>query len=224
MTSQLPASLRIAQVVGITTSAFITGMSLSYTYQFLSNPASHHLAASASHLSPKAGEHHAIKWIDRISFWLSCVDLPKLMHQTGGFSTISYAAIPPLHLSPAPILARQWNELHDLGRRIALSVTLASALAFSYLATDAGKHPLRHSSYAFELYTGAAVFIPAFVPFTMFFMANTTEDLHAKAVDSKFGEEENLRKLVCNWRYYNYTRAGLTAVGALMGTIAVVGL
>jgi len=52
----------------------------------------------------------------------------------GQNATLSFVAIPPIMLAPAPLAARQWAKLYDLGKPFGISLSLVSTAATAYVA------------------------------------------------------------------------------------------
>jgi len=112
-------------------------------------------------------------------------------------------------------------------------LAIASSLSWAYLAVQKYRTPLtgrlagleQESRLPLALYTSAAALIPCIVPFTLTVMKKVNSRLHAKA-DSNAAEAKGadgeVDEMLEKWVVLNWTRAGIAAVGAACGAVAVV--
>ncbi|KAL2358512.1 hypothetical protein BJ546DRAFT_960082 [Cryomyces antarcticus] len=151
----------------------------------------------------------------------------------GSIATFSYVLIPVIDLSPAPLLARQWAKAYSIGASVAPPMAVAATVAWAWLAAKASSSPTTSTSLTspFTLYTIAAVLTPSIVPYTLTVMAPVNNALAAKAAfyantpvaDKGAGEDQEVRRLVRRWMWFNAVRAVLVGVGCVAGGWAVVG-
>lgn len=52
----------------------------------------------------------------------------------GQNAAMSYAFIPAILLAPAPLAARQWKKVYDMGQRAGPPLAISSGLALAYVA------------------------------------------------------------------------------------------
>ena len=103
---------------------------------------------------------------------------------------------------------------------------LTSPVLCLYMNT-ATKQPGRFPNQAFDptsplaLYTGAALAIPAIIPYTIEIMKPTNDRLIRNAKEPNSISEGETRRLIRSWRGMNYNRAIIALVGTLMGGVAV---
>jgi hypothetical protein len=73
----------------------------------------------------------------------------------------------------------------------------------------------------FALYTGAALAIPAIIPYTLGIMKPTNDKLLKKVVEPNSISDNETKELIHKWRALNYNRALIALAGTLMGAFAI---
>lgn len=120
---------------------------------------------------------------------------------TGANLTISNATMPTLLLaqprsstsleqpaSPSSHLARQWQNLYNIGSKAGPVAALGGAASFTYAARSTlSILPLQ----ARLLYIAAGLCL-GILPFTLVFMKRTNDELHRRANIAKKGEEAKI--------------------------------
>ncbi|KAL9079854.1 MAG: hypothetical protein Q9157_001310 [Trypethelium eluteriae] len=129
--------------------------------------------------------------------------------------------------APAPLLARQWKKLYDIGFSIGPAAYLISSSTFGWLAS---REPT--SSSAFKLYVTAAILIPSSIPYTILLIQPTNDKLEQKvksfantsltdaAVEAGVSKEETTHALVDKWATLNIGRAVISVTGTLCAAYA----
>jgi hypothetical protein len=169
----------------------------------------------------------------------------------GYIASMSLVTVPVCAVAPPAIAVKQWAKAYAMGASTAPFIAIASSLSFGYLASQgsnisswflpynidpalAAKLPTAWYSTpldprpSFNLYTAAAVLIPAIVPFTLIVIKKTNSKLFAKAefYDTQSAaekkEDEELAQLFKRWRVLNLIRACFPALGAVAGLWAVI--
>lgn len=96
------------------------------------------------------------------------------------------------------------------------------------LIPTATKLPGRYPDLALDptspwaLYTGAALAVPAIVPYTLGIMKPTNDRLHRKVREPESMTESETRRVIGEWKVMNYKRGMFAFTGMIMGAIAVV--
>jgi hypothetical protein len=75
-----------------------------------------------------------------------------------------------------------------------------------------------------NLYSAAAILVPAIVPFTLVVMKDTNGKLHQKAKSTgvEVKEDSELTTLLSKWQLLNSTRALFPGLAAVLGMWAIV--
>jgi len=146
---------------------------------------------------------------------------------TGAIWSFSYVGVPVILQAPPDLLARSWQTAYDIGAGTMPFFALAISSSFAFLASQSTKQPGRFPNQAFDptsplaLYTGAALAIPAIIPYTLGIMKPTNDRLLRKAKEPNSISEGETRQLIRNWSGMNYNRAVIALVGTLIGGVAV---
>ena len=115
----------------------------------------------------------------------------------GANAALSYIALPVVLLpNPTPKtqqpatgsghLARQWQAIYNIGKKIGPGAAVPSAAAFTY----ASRLVPKGATLPRNLFIAAAVCNLLIVPFTFIFMKRTNDDLHRRANNATAGRDE----------------------------------
>ncbi|KAI9664043.1 MAG: hypothetical protein M1821_007534 [Bathelium mastoideum] len=168
----------------------------------------------------------------------------------GQSACTSYQAIPAIMEAPAPLLARQWKKLYDIGFRIGPTAYIGNSVIIGWLASRGkyaaakqwqlilpdmanGSHDAEPiSSSAFKLYVTTALLMASAIPYSIIFIKPLNEKLkqrvtsltHASltdaGVESGMSKEETTHALVDKWATLNFGRAVISTTGALCAIYA----
>jgi hypothetical protein len=215
-----PTSFRIAQAVGLTGAAWLSGV-LSHPLNFPSSLIS--TLDQGRETQKVVFNHHHVSFTDFLP---------------GNIASLSLISIPALTKSqdsiPPRILAKQWNDLYDLGRTQNPPIAGVTAASFSYLAWSVRPGTslrLLAPRNAMQLYAAAAVFTLGIVPYTLLTMNSTNNKLIVKAgkvdVNGKglegTGDNKEVGELLRKWQGLNGIRSVIPLLGVVAGFMAVLG-
>ncbi|KAI5243213.1 DUF1772-domain-containing protein [Aureobasidium subglaciale] len=155
------------------------------------------------------------------------VGLTASAYLAGSLGSFSFMSVPALMDAPAPLLAKQWKKIFDIGKVTLPPLALVSGAIFGYLAY---REPTDSSS--FNLYTAAAILVPSIVPYTVFVMSAVNNKLQDKAtslanasltdVEVEAGAEgETAHQLLEKWATLNLGRSLLPLIGTLAAGWAI---
>ncbi|KAJ5995803.1 hypothetical protein N7481_002780 [Penicillium waksmanii] len=136
-------------------------------------------------------------------------------------TTINYLTFPTILLaSSVPHLNRQWQEIYFRGHHVGPALAIIGGTVFStasYLA-DQG--------FAKQVFAAATVSSFAIIPYTLFFMVSTNDELHRRSfaiakdpLTSDNMDETETAILLSKWLSLNKTRAKISLLSACLGTI-----
>ncbi|KAF2463248.1 uncharacterized protein BDR25DRAFT_307855 [Lindgomyces ingoldianus] len=147
----------------------------------------------------------------------------------GQNAAFSYATVPALLEAPAPLAARQWKKVFDLGKKVGPILAVAGTIATGYLASQQDT-----SSLPFKLNLAATIIFPSIIPYTLAFMKPTNNkllskadslastELSNKAAEAGVTQSETVHALLDKWATLNLARALITCVGALCAVWAAI--
>jgi hypothetical protein len=218
--SAFPTSFRIAQAVGLTGAAWLSGV-LAHPLIILSSIIS--TLDQRGETQKVFFNHHHTSFTDFLP---------------GNIASLSLISIPALTQSqdsvPPRILAKQWKDLYDLGKTQNPPIAGVTAASFSYLAWSVRSGTslrLLAPRNAMQLYAAAAVFTLGIVPYTLITMNPTNNKLIEKAgkvdVNSKgldgTGDDKEVGELLKKWQVLNGIRGVIPLLGVVAGFVAVLG-
>lgn len=129
-------------------------------------------------------------------------------------------SLPSLQLSPAPLLATQWNLLFDNGMIPVVTLSMSSGAGFAILAGL--RHVDNGAVVQRNLYVCAAVAAFGLAPYTRLLMGTNIDTLEKRAKEGKGEDKDDTHALVATWGRYNFWRgvmllsSGLLGMGAAM--------
>jgi len=137
----------------------------------------------------------------------------------GASIMLSVWVIPTLMEAPAPVAAKQWKKMFDLGRVSMPPTTILTSSIFGYLAWQSA------TPSSFRLYTAAAIIAPTMIPFTIGVMMPTNNKLEEKAQsfassgadEVGVAKEETVNALLDRWATLNLVRSVLLLTSAILG-------
>ncbi|KAF2032419.1 hypothetical protein EK21DRAFT_110091 [Setomelanomma holmii] len=147
----------------------------------------------------------------------------------GQNASLSFISVPAVMQAPAPLAAKQWFTVLNLGGTFGIPLAIGSGLATAYVASQQDA-----SSTAFKLNLAATIFLPSIVPFTLVFIrpvnnkliekmkSMSSASLEDKAIEANVAEGETTHALIDKWATLNLARAGLIAIGAICAALAAV--
>ncbi|KAF2436130.1 DUF1772-domain-containing protein [Tothia fuscella] len=151
---------------------------------------------------------------------------------SGYIACFSVVTVPAMQIDSAPpaTIAKQWQKAYWIGAGTAPAMAVFSSLSFGYLASQAAKLPKVWYNTSldprpsFNLYSAAAVLVPAIVPFTLFIMKDTNAKLHHKAnsMSTEVKDDSELTELLPKWKLLNNIRASFPGIAAILGLWAIV--
>lgn len=134
----------------------------------------------------------------------------------GGIAALSTMAVPGLLAAnvPAQVLARQWEAIFNLGKRLMPGTALVTLACYGYLAYDRSSRGLE-----WRTSVAAGVATVAIVPFTIIFMRPTNNSLLSIAggTAASSSSYQDVTNLVLRWRGLNLLRALLPLGGSVLG-------
>lgn len=143
----------------------------------------------------------------------------------GAITSLSFLAVPPLLLAPAPLAARQWRLLFEHGRVSAPPLAFLSALSFSYLSYKF-YGTLNHAKA--ELYALCSVLGIAIIPYTIVMMSGVNAKLSSKAENAEAvvlemsaevaaPKGDSVNELLDLWATNNFARGLFPLASAVLG-------
>ncbi|KAJ4304678.1 hypothetical protein N0V90_000205 [Kalmusia sp. IMI 367209] len=142
----------------------------------------------------------------------------------GGNATIAFVAIPPIMDAPAPLAARQWAKVYNLGKPFGIGCSLVATLATAYVAYN--QDP---ASLPFKLNAAATLIFPSIIPFTILAIKPINDKLFGKAdslaLEDKAAEvgvaqNETTKALIDKWAKVHLVRTAITGVGVVLAVWA----
>ena len=136
---------------------------------------------------------------------------------SGVYFTSSQVALPTLFGLPVGTSTAGFNTLYHRGLNVVAPLVAVSALSAS---TSAYLDPKRRTMYA-----TAGVITFATLPWTRVVMWNCIQRLIAISTDATLQEKvqvSEVESLLRQWGWLNFARAGMAAVGGIVGLLAVV--
>ncbi|KAF2200729.1 hypothetical protein GQ43DRAFT_441288 [Delitschia confertaspora ATCC 74209] len=142
---------------------------------------------------------------------------------------LSVFAIPAIMQGPAPLAARQWRQIYDLGKKVGPGLAAIGTATLAYVAYQ--EDP---TSFPFKLNVAACLMLPSIVPYTLVVMAPTNKGLYSKAsslastdlsdksAETSIEREETVHALLDKWATLNLGRALVTLVGTAAAMWAAV--
>ncbi len=167
---------------------------------------------------------------------LTYIALPTVLLPPPHSSTPS--TTPPQPSTQPGHLARQWQNIFNIGSRAGPALAAPSAALFFYCSRLVPKGPTALSLVSRNLFLAAALCNMLIVPFTFTVMKRTNDELHRRAdsfsagnddvkakKDAKVGSVEAMETgaLVHWWGKLNVARAGFHVAAVGLGVAAVVG-